>query len=168
MSPYPRKTATAVILLLLLLPLSPAAARPAYDWPLQPRPSVARGFDPPAKRWLSGHRGVDLGTGPEAAVLAARAGTVTFAGPVVDRGVISVLHPDGITTTYEPVAPRVRRGEHVVTGQVLGYLDSGHAGCTAAACLHWGARRGSGRTAQYLNPLGLLGLLRVRLKPVEP
>ncbi|WP_226995814.1 M23 family metallopeptidase [Gordonia phthalatica] len=157
----------AGLVLLLLLPQPPATARPAYDWPLQPRPSVTRAFDPPAKRWLSGHRGVDLGTQRETAVLAARAGTVTFAGSVVDRGVVSVLHPDGITTTYEPVTPQVRRGEHVRTGQVIGYLDAGHDGCTTAACLHWGARRGSGRTADYLNPLGLLGLLRVRLKPVQ-
>ncbi|WYY09697.1 M23 family metallopeptidase [Gordonia hydrophobica] len=146
---------------------SPVAARPSYDWPLQPRPAVTRPFDPPAKRWLPGHRGVDLGAHTEAAVLAARAGTVTFAGPVAGRPVVSVLHSDGVTTTYEPVTPRVRRGEHVVTGQVIGYLDTGHDGCTASACLHWGAKLGSGRTATYLNPLGLLGLLRVRLKPVS-
>lgn len=165
MSPYRRRTATAFLLLLLLTP-SPAAARSAYEWPLQPRPVLTRPFDPPAQRWQPGHRGVDLGARGGAAVLAARAGTVTFAGPVVDRGVVSVLHPDGVTTTYEPVTPRVRRGEHVRTGQVLGYLDAGHRGCTAAACLHWGARRGAGRSAEYLNPLGLLGVLRVRLKPV--
>lgn len=115
---------------------------------------------------MSGHRGVDLGAVRESAVLAARAGTVTFAGRVVDRPVVSVLHPDGITTTYEPVSPRVRRGDHVTTGQVLGYLEAGHEGCRVSACLHWGARRGSGRAARYVNPVGLLGLLRVRLKPV--
>ena len=146
--------------------VSAATARPHYDWPLQPRPPVTRGFDPPAQRWQAGHRGVDLGTTSDSAVLAARAGTVTFAGPVAGRPTISVLHADGITTTYEPVQPTVRRGDHVQTGQVLGYLQSGHAGCRAATCLHWGARRGTGRQATYVNPLGLLGLLRVRLKPV--
>lgn len=143
-----------------------AGARPQYDWPLQPRPPVTRGFDPPAQRWLSGHRGVDLGTRREAAVVAARAGTVTFVGPVAGRPVISVVHADGLTTTYEPVEATVVRGEHVQTGQVLGYLQAGHPGCSASACLHWGARRGAGREAAYVNPLGLLGLLRVRLKPV--
>ena len=158
--------ALTLITALLSLPQPSTSARPAYDWPLQPRPSVSRSFDPPAQRWLSGHRGVDLGSSPDAAVLAARAGTVTFAGPVAGRPVISVLHPDGITTTYEPVTAQVRRGEHVTTGQVIGYLASGHAGCPVEACLLWGARRGAGRQADYLNPLGLLGLLRVRLKPV--
>ena len=32
----------------------------AWSWPLSPRPAVLRAFDPPAKPWLSGHRGVDL------------------------------------------------------------------------------------------------------------
>lgn len=164
----PLLTVLLIITALLTHSAAPAAARPAYDWPLQPRPAVARPFDPPAQRWLSGHRGVDLDGGATAAVLAARAGTVTFAGPVAGRPVISVLHPDGITTTYEPVTPHVRRGDHVTIGQVVGYLDAGHPGCPADACLHWGARRGAGRQADYLNPLGLLGLLRVRLKPVAP
>ncbi|WP_424309806.1 M23 family metallopeptidase [Gordonia sp. (in: high G+C Gram-positive bacteria)] len=152
--------------LALAIAAAPAEARPAYEWPLQPRPAIARGYDPPPRPWLSGHRGVDLAAAPDAAVLAARAGTVVFAGVVVDRPVVSVTHPDGVTTTYEPLTPAVRRGEHVRTGQVIGYLRAGHPGCNARACLHWGARTGSGRTARYRNPLGLLGLLRVRLKPV--
>ncbi|WP_342663102.1 M23 family metallopeptidase [Gordonia shandongensis] len=144
---------------------APASARAGYDWPLAPRPSVVRSFDPPAQRWLAGHRGVDLAAPAQSAVLAARAGSVVFAGPLAGRPVVSILHPDGLSTTYEPVDPRVRRGEQVVTGQVIGYLVAGHEGCRRAACLHWGARRGTGRLADYLNPLGLLGLLRVRLKP---
>ncbi|MFT3662762.1 MAG: peptidoglycan DD-metalloendopeptidase family protein [Gordonia sp. (in: high G+C Gram-positive bacteria)] len=143
-----------------------AAPRGPYEWPLAPRPSVERGFDPPAQRWRSGHRGVDLGAAPDAAVLAAGAGTVRFAGTVGGRPTVSVLHPDGIITTYEPVRATVRAGETVVRGRVLGYLDAGHAGCPAAACLHWGARRGAGRTAEYLDPLALVGAVRVRLKPV--
>ncbi|EGD55672.1 M23 family metallopeptidase [Gordonia neofelifaecis] len=159
---------SVVVLVVSVCSAPPAATsgRTRYDWPLQPRPSVSRRFDPPARRWLSGHRGVDLAAVPGSAVLAARAGTVTFAGPVVDRDVVAVLHPDGVTTTYEPLTPQVRRGEHVRAGQVLGYLRAGHANCRSAACLHWGARRGDGRAAEYLNPLALLGLLRIRLKPV--
>ncbi|MFZ2511346.1 MAG: M23 family metallopeptidase [Gordonia sp. (in: high G+C Gram-positive bacteria)] len=162
-----RAAVSAAVLLLLGSVSGPVASgRGAYDWPLVPRPAVARGFDPPAQRWLPGHRGVDLAAPAEAAVLSAGAGTVRFAGRVVDRGVVSVVHPDQLTTTYEPVRPIVRAGQTVGRGQVLGYLDSGHPDCPAAACLHWGARRGTGATAAYLNPLMLVGAVRVRLKPV--
>ena len=150
-------------------PTAPGAPRGAYDWPLAPRPPVVRGYDPPAQRWLPGHRGVDLGSTTDAAVLAAGAGTVRFAGAVAGRPTVSVSHPDGIITTYEPVRAVVQAGETVGLGQVLGYLDAGHPGCTVTACLHWGARRGPGRSAQYLNPLALVGAVRVRLKPIgEP
>lgn len=148
---------------------APGTPHAAYDWPLAPRPPVVRGFDPPAQRWLPGHRGVDLGSAADAAVLAAGAGTVRFAGAVAGRPTVSVSHPDGIITTYEPVRAVVQAGETVGLGQVLGYLDAGHPGCAATACLHWGARRGAGRTAHYLNPLALVGAVRVRLKPIgEP
>ncbi|MEZ5211836.1 MULTISPECIES: M23 family metallopeptidase [unclassified Gordonia (in: high G+C Gram-positive bacteria)] len=163
-------TPRALVLLWLAVLLCPpgAAARPAYDWPLVPRPPVTRGFDPPAQRWLSGHRGVDLAAAPDAAVLSAGAGVVRFAGTVAGRPTVSVLHPDGIATTYEPVRPIVRAGDRVGRGQVLGYLNAGHPGCAAAACLHWGARRGSGPSERYLNPLALVGAVRVRLKPLVP
>ncbi|GAA4661485.1 M23 family metallopeptidase [Gordonia humi] len=155
---------------LLLASVGAAGSAPAsrYDWPLAPRPRVLRGFDPPAHRWLAGHRGVDLAGVAGAAVLAARAGTVHFAGSVGGKPTVSILHGDGLLTTYEPVVAQVRRGDHVGRGQVVGTLRDGHEGCAAAACLHWGARRGSGTSAVYLDPLGLLGVLRVRLKPLKP
>ncbi len=149
----------------------PARAAPGYDWPLAPRPPVLRPFDPPARHWLAGHRGVDLGARADAAVLAAGAGRVRFAGPVAGRPTVSVAHPDGIVTSYEPVRAIVTAGQNVRRGQVLGYLDPGHPGCPApaaggTACLHWGARRGTGHDPRYLNPLALVGGLRLRLYPV--
>ncbi len=79
---------------------------------------------------------------------------------------VSILHPDGIITTYEPVTPTVRRGDHVARGQTVGTLEAGHESCPGMTCLHWGARRGAGHSADYLDPLGLLGAVRVRLKPL--
>ena len=86
---------------------------------------------------------------------------------VAGRPVVSVSHPDGVTTTYEPVEASVDAGDHVSRGEVIGTVMTGHPGCPVPACLHWGARRGSGRAADYLDPLGLLGAVRVRLKPVD-
>jgi murein DD-endopeptidase MepM/ murein hydrolase activator NlpD len=139
---------------------SPGAA---FGWPLDHH-QVVRRFDPPAERWLPGHRGVDLAGPPSAVVRAAGPGKVVFAGQVAGRGVISVLHPGGLRTTYEPVTASVAVGDIVVTDSELGRLSPGHPGCREAACLHWGLRRG----AVYLDPLALLGLGRVRLLPLNP
>jgi murein DD-endopeptidase MepM/ murein hydrolase activator NlpD len=143
-------------------PLAVAAAVD-YRWPLAGRPVVTRRFDPPAQRWLPGHRGVDLAGSPGSVVYAAGAGTVAFAGTVAGHGVVSIDHPDGLRTTYQPVTASVAAGEPVAAGDPIGVLDPGHDGCPVAACLHWGLRRGE----SYLDPLGLLGLGRVRLLPLE-
>ncbi|MYR05928.1 peptidoglycan DD-metalloendopeptidase family protein [Gordonia sp. SID5947] len=153
--------------LLYALPGIGAAAGPRFRLPLAPPAAVVRGFDPPELRWQPGHRGVDLSTSPGAAIRAAGPGTVQFAGVVAGRPVVSIHHADGLITTYEPVRPSVRAGATVRRGQTIGTVSAGHEGCSAPACLHWGARRGKGRSAVYLNPLALIGALRVRLKPVD-
>ena len=94
-------------------------------------------------------------------MVAAGSGVIRFAGLVVDRPVVSISHADGLITTYEPVAPLVRAGDTVTIGQPIGFLLVGHAGC-AVACLHWGLRRG----ASYLDPIALIGRVRVRLLPL--
>lgn len=134
-----------------------------------PRPtSVVRGFDLPEQRWQPGHRGVDLSASPGTVVYAAGAGRVQFSGTVAGRPLVSIRHAADLITTYEPVEPTVRTGAAVRRGDAIGTVVSGHEGCRATACLHWGARRGRGRAAVYLNPLALLGAVRVRLKPIEP
>jgi hypothetical protein len=123
---------------------------------------VARPFAPPASRYGAGHRGVDLPSVPGAAVRAAAAGRVTYAGLLAGRGVVVVTH-GALRTTYEPLSPSVRVGAAVALGEVVGTLSPGHAGCPAAACLHWGLRRGE----QYLDPVRLVQRGPVRLLPVE-
>ena len=136
----------------------------AFGWPLAGLPGLARPFEPPEHPYGPGHRGVDLRGSPGQPVLAAGDGTVAFAGMVAGRPVVSVDHPNGLRTTYEPVAAVVSAGELVRRGEVLGTLLAGHDGCPAAACLHWGVRRGD----EYLDPLRLLALGRVRLLPMPP
>jgi murein DD-endopeptidase MepM/ murein hydrolase activator NlpD len=134
-----------------------------FGWPLDGVPAVVRRFDPPPQPWLAGHRGVDLAASPAATVRAAGPGTVAFAGMVAGRGVVSVQHANGLRTTYEPVEPSVAAGAAVAAGAPIGALAAGHAGCPVAACLHWGLRRGE----VYLDPLALLGFVRVRLLPLN-
>lgn len=137
---------------------------PGWQWPLRPTPDhVVRSFDPPELPWLPGHRGVDLTGHAGQAVHAAGAGVVTFAGTIAHVGVVSVTS-GALRTTYEPVRARVHRGQQVVAGAVLGRLSLAGSHCLPAACLHWGLLRGR----DYLDPLALLGLERVRLLPLDP
>ncbi|MFC4374801.1 M23 family metallopeptidase [Nocardia halotolerans] len=147
-----------------------AAAEPGpFGWPLRPRPAVERPFDKPEHNWLPGHRGVDLAGAQGQAVLAAGAGIVVFAATVADKPVVSIQHPGGLRTTYEPVRAQVAVGSRVNRGTPVGTLVAGHEGCPAIACLHWGARRESGahNRREYVDPLGLLHVVPVRLKPLE-
>lgn len=154
--------ALLVVVLSLGTWAGPAHAAPRYDWPLSGDPPVTRPFDPPDKPWLSGHRGVDLASAPGVTVLAAGDGTVAFAGEVAGKPVISIDHPDGIRTTYEPVVATLSAGDPVQRGQPIGTLQAGHPECAVEACLHWGARRGE----RYIDPLSLLRPRRVRLLPL--
>lgn len=140
-------------------------------WPLEGRPPVLRGWEPPATEYGPGHRGVDLGAGPGARVLAAAAGRVSFAGGVAGRGVVVIeLAGTGgppLRTTYEPVRPLVAKGDEVTAGQVVAVMSEGPFHCPSG-CLHWGLRRAEA----YLDPLSLLppSLLRrgpSRLLPVS-
>ena len=140
------------------------APRGTFGWPLPGVPTVLRRFDPPENPYGAGHRGVDLGGWDGEPVLAAGDGVVAFAGMVAGRPVVSVDHPNGLRTTYEPVLATVSPGQRVTRGQPIGTLQAGHAGCVAAACLHWGVRRGD----EYLDPLGLLSAGRVRLLLTDP
>ena len=141
--------------------VTPAA--PVFVWPLAGAPVVVGAFDPPAEPWLPGHRGVDLAGSIGQRVYAAGAGTVSFAGRVAGTPVVSITHPDGLRTTYEPVATSVRTGNRVAIGTQIGTIDARLSHCPSgpAACLHWGLIRGG----VYLDPLMLLGLGQVRLYP---
>jgi murein DD-endopeptidase MepM/ murein hydrolase activator NlpD len=142
----------------------PAEVEAGYGWPMLP-PVVLAPFGAPEDPFGPGHRGVDLAGAVGQAVLAARAGTVVFAGPVAGHGVVSVQHDDGLRTTYEPLSPLVHAGDVVASGAVLGTLVAGHRGCSSP-CLHWGVRRDR---LEYLDPLVLLRPPHVRLLPVpEP
>ncbi|MEV6554785.1 peptidoglycan DD-metalloendopeptidase family protein [Nocardia sp. NPDC051756] len=155
---------------LVLTGAEPVAATPVgqFGWPLQPRPTVLRRFDKPAQDWLPGHRGVDLAAAAGQAVLAAGDGIVVFAGTVADKPVVSIDHPGGLRTTYEPVRAEVAVGRRVGRGARIGTVAAGHEGC--GTCLHWGLRSEGGgrRRREYLDPLGLLHFTPLRLKPVAP
>jgi murein DD-endopeptidase MepM/ murein hydrolase activator NlpD len=145
-----------------LLAAPAAAAAAGWRWPLDPPVAVVAEFAAPAGPFAPGHRGVDLGGQVGDPVRSAGAGVVAFAGVVAGRGVVSVDHPGGLRTSYEPVTATVARGDQVGAGTVLGRLEVVASHCPPAACLHWGLRR----DGTYLDPRSLLGAVRVRLLPV--
>lgn len=158
----------ALVLSLFLVGAAPAVADDArLEWPLRPPPTVERGFDAPSPDWNRGHRGVDLPGTPGQPVYAAGSATVVFAGVLAGRPVVSLVHPGGLHTSYEPVRAVVRAGQHVTAGTVIGELVAGHAGCRSAACLHWGAMWGPASGASYVDPMGLLKSTPIRLKPLQ-
>lgn len=131
----------------------PAPAGSGWVPPVEPAVVRVSAFDPPDRRWLPGHRGVDLAAQEGQEVRAAGAGTVTFAGLLAGRGVVVVTHDGGLRTTYEPVDAVVAEGDQVRAGQLLGTLGDGDVHCGAPPrCLHWGLRRGQ----EYLDPWRLL------------
>jgi len=161
----------ALMLIVGLVGAAPAAADDArLEWPLRPPPAVTRPFDAPSPDWKPGHRGVDLAGTPGQPVYAAGAATVVFAGLLAGRPVVSLAHPGGLHTSYEPVRAVVRAGQAVTAQSVIGELVEGHAGCRASqaggACLHWGAMWGPSSGAHYVDPLGLLKSVPIRLKPL--
>jgi len=100
-------------------------------------------------------------------VYAAAAGTVVFAGDLAGRPVVSIAHPGGLHTSYEPVKVVVRAGQLVGAGTALGVLEPGHPGCGASACLHWGAMWGPAARADYVDPIGLVVTTPIRLEPLD-
>lgn len=159
----------AAVLLLSMTWICPTAAHAEGSrlrWPVSPRPAVTRSFDAPSAKWNRGHRGVDLAAAPNQSIYAAGPGTVVFAGVLAGRPVVSLAHPGGLRTSYEPVQAAVRPGQTVAAGQPLGTLLAGHPGCPATACLHWGAMWGAAARADYVDPLGLLADTPIRLKPL--
>lgn len=135
------------------------------------RPQVIRTFEKPAERWSAGHRGVDLAV-PEhdQRVYAPAPGKVVFSGTVVNRKVLVIAHPDGRRSTFEPMDEALPVGTTVAAGDVIGTVAETANGNSerpyrrcSTPCLYWGVRQGgargdgSGKTAEYVNPMSLLG-----------
>lgn len=114
---------------------------------------VVQRFVAPRCERCSGHRGVTIATDPGQPVVAARTGTITFAGRVAGRHfIVERIAPD-VRVTYgwvESVAEGVTEGVQVGAGEVLG---------TVGRLTYLGVRVGR----SYVEPLSYLGLWRIRL-----
>jgi len=153
-----------------------AATVAVWEWPLAAPHTLVRPYIAPATPYSAGHRGIDIeahetsenagsdggstvtaesspdaaAAGPEISVTAPAAGTVHFAGFVVDRPVLSIRHPGGVISSFEPVSTTLAIGDAVREGEAIGTLELGHC---SSPCLHFGVRIDGG----YVSPLLFLG-----------
>ncbi len=143
--------------------VAPAAATVAttsapvrYQPPVGPPQAVLIGhFRPPPSPYASGDRGVDYATVAGTPVQASAAGRILFAGPVAGTLAITVVHADGLRTSYSFLASvAVAVGDQVAQGQVI---------ATTGTFFHFGVRDPTGT---YLDPEALFaGRLRAHLVP---
>lgn len=127
----------------LLAELGSGAPAGAYQHPVEA--PVSEGFDAPEHAYGPGNRGQDYRVTPGQDVRAVGDGITVFSGWVAGQEFITVLHPDGLRSSYSPVADRVvQRGDRVREGQVIGHT---------ASRFQLGVRRG----ATYLDPATIIG-----------
>lgn len=138
-----------------------AAEDARWTWPLLGPEVVMSRFDGPPKPWLPGHRGVDLAGFEGAPVRAVADGMVSYQGVINGVGVVSVLHDDGVLSTYQPVLGGLPLGSPVPQGGLIGTLGAAGSHCWPLSCLHLGARI----QKTYIDPMLYLRQWEVSLLP---
>ena len=130
-------------------PPSPDGAG-SWQWPVVGGNRIVRPFVAPATKYSAGHRGIDIEALPSGEVVSPADGIVHFAGVVVDRPVVSIRHPDGVISSFEPVLSTLAEGTAVARGSPIGIAGAGHCD---ASCIHVGVRV----YGEYVSPLVYLG-----------
>ena len=116
----------------------PGTVAAGWSWPLNPRPAVLRAFDPPARPWLSGHRGVDLrATHDGAPVTSPASGTVSFRRRCGGPSGHHHRPRQRVAEQFEAVRSDLKAGAAVAEGR---------PGVGPARPLHAGALRPLGRS----------------------
>lgn len=130
-------------------PIAAVQSPPPWDWPVAAPHSIVRPYIAPATPYSAGHRGIDVRV-PGDVVFAPADGVVHFAGTVVDRPVLSIEHPGGVISSYEPVVTELHAGDVVSRGDPIGRVVAGHC---STVCLHFGVRV----DGEYVSPLLFIG-----------
>lgn len=152
--------ALLLLIIVFLAPPIPTSARaspsgnpahPTWRWPVDAPRAVATPFRAPAHEFGAGHRGIDLAVAQGVVVRAPAAGTVAFRGIVVDRPLVTIEHPGGYVSTFEPVSSALSPGDTVTPGDEIGTVTTG--GHSLPGTFHLGVRL----DGAYMNPLLLFG-----------
>jgi len=158
-----------VIVAALLFAAPQAWASDGWTWPV--RGGVVTVYENDNARPYAGgmHRGIDIGADVGTAVVAARAGTVTYAGPLGSAGNVVAVRSGRHAVSYLHLGEvHVSRGERVAMGARLGGVGTTGRRSVAEPHLHFGVRIAA--DDRYLDPLSLLpaigGRAEERLLPV--
>ena len=110
-----------------------------------------RRWHPILKRYRP-HHGTDFGARRGTPLLAVYSGKVSFAGRMGGYGkVVKIKHPRGYESLYAHQSRiKVRRGQHVKKGQIIGYVGS--TGRSTGPHLHFGLKR----NGRWVNPMRVL------------
>ncbi len=134
----------------LAVPVPAHAGELDYDWPVPGAPIAP--FDLREGGYAAGHRGVDLPADAGTPIHPMADGVVVWSGQVAGDAWTSVLHPDGVTTSYGPlqVPAGTPFGAAVTRADVIGRARGDAHGQSGR--VHVGARR----EGRYVDPAGLV------------
>ena len=106
----------------------------------------------PILRRYRPHHGTDFGAKRGTPLLAVNSGKVIFAGRMRGYGnVVKIKHAGGYISLYAHQSRiRVRRGQHVKKGQIIGYVGS--TGRSTGPHLHFGLMK----NGRWINPMRVL------------
>lgn len=138
-----------VVLLSLGVAVRPAGGETGYRPPVDAEPVDL--FRPPSHPFGPGNRGHEYRVASGTPVRAAAGGEVVFAGPVAGALHVTVLHADGLRTSYSFLERvDVVVGARIAQGEPVG---------VASGVLHFSVRSGS----VYVDPLAVLSAARPRV-----
>src|SRR5687767_216520 len=139
----------------LLCAAPSALAEEGWTWPVR-GPVVTAYSNDNGRPYAGGmHRGIDIAAGAGSQVVAARAGTVRFAGPLGSAGnVVSVRTEDGrhMTSYLHLGAVAVARGDRVAARARVGAVGTTGRRSVAEPHLHFGVRLADVED-RYVDPL---------------
>jgi hypothetical protein len=145
-------------LVLLLLLFAPAAG--AWTWPVQGPVLQTFSFDPAHPYGAGQHRGIAIGAGDGAPVLAPTSGVVSFAGTVPTNGkTVTIQTPSGLAVSLTHLGSiGVARDASVDEGAPVGTVGPSGTPEFDVPYVHLGVREAANEQG-YLDPLAFLPVL---------
>jgi Peptidase family M23 len=147
--------------------VAPATAK-GWSWPVQG--PVLHAFSFGSDPYAGGlHRGIDIGAGAGATVVAPAGGVVSFAGAVPTGGrTVAIQTPDGYSVTLLHLGSvSVGRGAAVAEGDAVGAVGPSGVSEQPVPYVHLGVREAADPQG-YLDPLLFLPPLAQPPPPGEP
>ena len=146
------------LLVLLLLLFVPAAG--GWTWPVQGPVLQTFSFDPAHPYAADQHRGIAIGAGDGASVLAPASGVVSFAGTVPTNGkTLTIQTPSGLAVSLTHLGSiEVERNVSVDEGAIVGTVGPSGTPEFDVPYVHLGIREAANEQG-YLDPLAFLPVL---------